>query len=66
MLIVREEKNRGERKKAKVLRLVIGKDNVVRSIILLHKGNKIERPVQSVCPLEIRSSHGVQPERIVK
>ena len=33
---------------------------------MLHKGNQIERPVQSVCPLEIRSSHGVQPKCIVK
>ena len=66
MLIVGEEKNRDEWKKAKVLRLVKGKDNVVRGITLLHIGNQIERPVQSVCPLEIRSLHGVQPECIVR
>ena len=34
MLIVGEEKNRGEWKKAKFLRLVKGKDNVLRGIIL--------------------------------
>ena len=66
MLIVGEENNRGEWKKANVLRLVKGKDNVVRGIILLHKGNQIERPVQSVSHLEIRSSRGVQPECIAK
>ena len=66
VLIIGEEKNRAEWKKAKVLRLVKGKDNVVRGIILLHRGNQIERPVRSVCPLEIRSSHGVQPECIVR
>ena len=66
VLIVGEKKNRGEWKKAKILRLVKGKNNVVRGIILLHKGNQIERPVQSVYPLEIRGSHGVQPECIVK
>ena len=38
VLIIGEEKNRGEWIKAKVLRLVKGKDNVVRGIILLHKG----------------------------
>ena len=65
VLIVGEEKNRDEWKKAKVLRLVEGKDNVVRGTILLHKGNITERPVQSVCPLEITTSHGVQPDCIV-
>ena len=66
MLIVGEEKKRSEWKKARVLQLVKGKDNVVRGIILLHKGKQIERPVQSVCPLEIRSSQGVQQEWIVR
>ena len=66
VLIIGEEKNRGEWKEAKVLRLVKGKGNVVRGIILLYKGKQIERPVESVCPLEIRSSYGVQPECIVR
>ena len=66
VLIIGEEKNRGEWKKAKVLRLVKGKDNVVRGIILLHKGKQIERPVQSVCLLEVGNSCGVQPECIVR
>ena len=28
---------------------------LVRGIIILHEGNYLERPVQLVCPLEIRS-----------
>ena len=28
--------------------------DVVRGVILLHKGHTIERPLQLVCPLEIR------------
>jgi len=36
----------------KVLRLIQGKDGVVRGVILLHKGHTIERPLQLVCPLE--------------
>ena len=27
----------------------------MRGVVLLHKGNKIRRPLQLVCPLEIRS-----------
>ena len=40
--------------KGKVSRLVQGKDGVVRGVVLLHKGHTIERPLQLVCPLEIR------------
>ena len=32
-----------------------GKDNVVKGVTLRHKGHLIERPLQAVCPLEIRS-----------
>ena len=46
VLVVGDEKNRGEWKK--------GKDGVVRGVILLHKGHTIERPLQLVCPLEIQ------------
>ena len=28
---------------------------VVRGVVLRHKGHEIERPIQLVCPLEIRS-----------
>lgn len=53
VLVVGEEKNRGEWKKGKVLRHVRGKDGVVRGVVLLHKGHTIERPLQLICPLEI-------------
>ena len=41
--------------KEKVVKHVNGKDGVVREVIILHKGNYLERPIQLVCPLEIRS-----------
>ena len=41
--------------KGKVVRYVTGKDGVIRGVILLHKGNYMERPIQLVCPLEIGS-----------
>ncbi len=56
VLIVGEEKNRGKWMKGKVLRIVKGADGVPRGVILLHKGNRLERPLQTVCPLEIRST----------
>ena len=52
--VIGDEKNRGEWKKEKVPHLIKGKDGVVRGVILLHKGHTIERPLQLVCPLEIR------------
>ena len=55
VLVVGEEKNRGLWMQARVLRHVKGKDGVIRGAILLHKGNHIERPIQLLCPLEIRS-----------
>ena len=55
VLVVGEEKNRGEWKKGKVVRLIEGKDGVVRGATLLHKGHTIERPLQLICPLEIRA-----------
>ena len=54
-LVVGEEKNRGHWMKGKVEKLIKGKDNVVRGVILRHKGHLIERPLQAVCPLEICS-----------
>ena len=39
--------------KGKVLRVVKGSDGVPRGVILLHKENRLERPIQAVCPLEI-------------
>ena len=32
-----------------------GVDEVPRGVILLHKGNQLERPLQAVCRLEIKS-----------
>ena len=55
VLIVGEERNRGKWMKGKVTRIVKGVDGVVRGVILLHKGNRLERPLQAICPLEIRS-----------
>ena len=49
-----ETKTTVESGKEKVSRLIRGKDGVVRGVILLHKGHTIERPLQLVCPLEIR------------
>ena len=44
VLIVGDEKNRGEWKKAKVVRYVKGKDGMVRGVVMLYKGHHIERP----------------------
>ena len=62
VLVLGEEKNRGLWKKGKVVRLISGKDGVVREVVLRHKGHEIERPIQLVCPLEIRSSVDEEPE----
>ena len=55
VLVMGEEKNRSEWKKGKVVRQVKGKDGV-----LSHKGHTIERPLQLVCPLEIRCTTQVE------
>ena len=56
VLIVADEKNRGEWKKRKVVRHIRGKDGVDRGLSLLHKGHHIDRPLNLVCPLEIRQA----------
>ena len=43
VLIVREEKNRGEWKKGLVLRHIRGRHDVVRGVVLRQKGHTIER-----------------------
>ena len=53
VLIVADEKNRGEWKKRKVVRHIQGKDGVVRGLSLLYKGHHVDRPLNLVCPLEI-------------
>ena len=66
VLVLGEEKNRGKWKKGKVVSHVKGRDGVVRGVTLLHKGHIIERPLQAVCPLEIRSCipEEVKDERV--
>ncbi|PFX16400.1 hypothetical protein AWC38_SpisGene19335 [Stylophora pistillata] len=59
VLIIGDAKNRGEWRKGKVVRLIKGKDDVVREVTLLHKGHTIDRPLQLVCPLEIRAVEDV-------
>ncbi|CAB3998687.1 Hypothetical predicted protein [Paramuricea clavata] len=63
VLVVGEEKNRSEWKKGKVVRQVKGKDGVVRGVVLLHKGHTIERPLQLVCPLEIRCTTQIEQRK---
>ena len=38
--------------KGKVIKQAKGKDEVVRGVIVLHKGNHLERPIELICPLE--------------
>ena len=51
---MREMRRTAEWKKGKVVRLIQGKDVVVRGLTLFRKGHTIKRP-QLVCPLEIRA-----------
>ena len=61
MLVVEEDKNRGEWKKGRMLRHVKGKDGIISGVVLLHKGHAIERPIQLVCPLDIKAGKRDQP-----
>ena len=63
VLILGEEKNRGRWKKGKVIRIVKRADGLARGVILLNKRKQLERPIQSVCPLEIRSAEH-EPEQV--
>ena len=54
VLVVGEQKNRGIWMKGKLLRDIKGRDGIVRGAVLLHKGHEIERPLELLCPLEIR------------
>ena len=54
VLVIGDEKNRGEWRKAKVMSHIRGKDGVVRGVKMLHKGHHIERPLQLVCSLELK------------
>ena len=66
ILIIGDEKNRGEWKKGRVLRHIRGRDRVVRGVGLLHKGNQIQPPLQLICPLEIRSRHEGNKEELAE
>ena len=66
VLIIDDEKNRGEWKKGRVLRHIRGRDRVVRGVGLLHKGNQIQRPLQWICPLQIRSRHKGNKEELAE
>lgn len=59
VFIIGNEKNRGQWRKGKVVRLIKGQDDVFRGVTLLHKRNTIGRPLQLVCPLEIRAVENV-------
>ena len=56
VLVVGDEKNRGHWKKGKVIQHIQGKDGVVRGVSLLHKGHHIDRPLNLLCPLEIKGT----------
>ena len=46
-----------------MLRLVKGKDGVVRGVILSYSGRTIERPLQLDCPLELKACDCAKGER---
>ena len=58
ILIVVDEKNRGEWKRGKIVRFLYirGKDGVVRAVLLLQKGHYIDRSLNLVCPLEMKEA----------
>ena len=60
VLVIGEEKNRGQWKKGKVLRVIKGRDGILRGVVLLDKRHEIERPIQLVCPLKVRSEEADQ------
>ena len=68
VLVVGQQKNMGELMKGRVIRHVKGKDGVVRGVFFffLHKGNHIQRPLQLVCPLEIKCSQGEIAEKVMQ
>ena len=63
VLVVGEEKNRGEWKKGKLVQHIHGRDGVIRGAKLQHNNRLIERPLNLVCPLEIKSQTEVTTPR---
>ena len=56
VFVVGKQKNRGIWMKGNVLRHIKGRDGIVRGAVLLHKEHETERPLELLCPLEIRSA----------
>ena len=63
VLLQSEAKNRCEWKKGSVTKLIKGKDNIIRGVKLQVGKNEWERPVQAVCPMEIRAHVPVAPDK---
>ena len=61
-----EAKNRREWKKGLVTKLIKGKDNIIRGVKLRVGKNEWERPVQAVCPMEIRAHVPVAPDIVTE
>ena len=55
VLVVGDAKNRHEWKHGLVAELLIGKDEVVRGVRTVVNNKVWERPIQLICPLEIKS-----------
>ena len=55
VLVVDESKNRRQWSHGLVCELIKGKDNVVRGVRIIVRNKIWERPMQLVCPLEIKS-----------
>ena len=62
LILVKEKVEYVGRKETKVIRIVRRADGEARGVILLYEGKQLERPTQSVCPLEIRSAEH-EPEQ---
>ena len=56
VLVVADSKNRHEWHHGLVCELLKGKDGVVRGVRMIVRNKVMERPLQLVCPLEIRST----------
>lgn len=52
--------------KGRVFRFVKGREEIVWGVILFHKGNHVQRPLQMLCPLEIRCSQGEIAENMTQ
>ena len=47
-----------------MVRLIKGKDDVVREVTLLHKKHTIDRSLPLVCPVEIRAVENVDQDEL--